>query len=54
MRKLVQAINAHVDPEVSSTLHAADDEQSQQLWTEDIPNQPIGEAAQPPPADPAV
>ena len=54
MRELVQVIDAHVDPEVSSTLHAVNDKQSQQLWTEDIPNQPIGEVAQPPPADPAV
>ena len=38
MRELVQAIDAYVDPEVSSTLHATDDEQSQQLRTEDIPN----------------
>ena len=29
MRELVQAIDAHADPEVSITLHAADDEQSQ-------------------------
>ena len=44
MRELVKAIDAHVDPKVSSTLHAVDDEQSQQLRTEDIPNQLIGEA----------
>ena len=29
MRELVQAIDAHADPEVSITLHAADDGQSQ-------------------------
>ena len=37
MRELVQAIDAHVDPKVSSTLHVADDEQSQQPRTEDTP-----------------
>ena len=54
MRELVQAIDGYVDPEVSSTLYAADDGQSQQPRTEDTLIQPVGEAAQPPTADPSV
>ena len=54
LRELVQAIEAHVDLEVSSNLQATDNEQAQQQWTEDTPNQPIGEVAQPPPADPTI
>ena len=54
LRELVQAIEAHVNLEVSSNLQATDNEQAQQQWTEDTPNQPIGEVAQPPPADPTI
>ena len=54
IRELVQAIDADVDPKVSSTLHAADDDQFQQLRTEDIPSQPAGEATRPPPVDPFI
>ena len=54
MRELVQVIDTHVDPEVSSTLHAADEGQSQQPWTEDTPTQPTNEATQPPTIDPSV
>ena len=54
MRELVQAIDAHADPEASNNLYMVDNEQSQQLWIEDIPSQPTGEAAQPPPANPII
>ena len=54
MRELVQAIDAYVDPEVSSILHAADDGQSQQPQTEDTLIQPADEAAQLPTVDPSV
>ena len=53
MRELVQAIDAHADPEVSITLHAADDGQSQQPQAEDTATQTVDEAAQPPTADPS-
>ena len=54
MSGLVQVIDAHVDLEVSSTLHAADDRQSQQPRTEDTPIQSADEVAQPPTTDPSI
>ena len=54
MRELVQAIDAHANPEVSSTLHAPDDEQSQQPRAEDTATQLVNEAAQPPTANQSI
>ena len=45
MREMVQATDAHANPEVSSTFHAADDGQSQQPRAEDTITQLANKAA---------